>query len=97
MDNTFEQFWDAYPRKQGKGKAREKFAEAIRKTTLDVMLTAIAWQRFAPQWTKDGGQYIPLPATWLHQERWDDQPSVQPLVKERTAKNIEAARRWANG
>ena len=22
------------------------------------------------QWTKDGGQFVPHPATWLNQKRW---------------------------
>jgi hypothetical protein len=24
-------------------------------------------------WSKDGGKYIPNPATWLNQGRWDDE------------------------
>jgi DNA replication protein DnaC len=27
----------------------------------------------SPQWTKDGGQFIPHAATWLNQERWNDE------------------------
>ena len=28
------------------------------------------------QWKKDNGQFIPYPATWLHQERWKDEITV---------------------
>lgn len=95
MHEAFERFWAAYPRKVGKGKARTAFAKALRLTTLDTMLTALAWQRTQPQWLKDGGDYIPHPATWLHQERWDDEAPTQPQVKERTARNLAAVERWA--
>jgi hypothetical protein len=26
------------------------------------------------QWTDEGGKYIPHPATWLNNHRWEDQP-----------------------
>ena len=29
------------------------------------------------QWKKDGGQFIPHPATWLNQEGWDDEPEIK--------------------
>ena len=28
------------------------------------------------QWTKEGGQYIPNPTTWLNQGRWDDKTEI---------------------
>ena len=28
------------------------------------------------QWRKHDGQFIPYPATWLRQERWDDELKV---------------------
>lgn len=69
---AFEVFWTAYPRKVGKGAARKRFDTAIKKTTLEVMLSAIEAQKKSDQWTKDGGQFIPHPSTWLNQERWSD-------------------------
>lgn len=95
MDDTFKQFWGAYPRKVGKGAARKAFTRAQSLTTLDTILTALAWQRTQPQWIKDGGEFIPHPATWLNQERWDDEPPALPQVKERTARNLIAVESWA--
>ena len=40
---------------------------------LPTILAAIEAQKKSEQWVKDGGQYIPHPATWLNQGRWDDQ------------------------
>jgi len=69
----FDIFWDEYPRREGKGAARKSFEKAIKKTTLDVLLEAVRKQKQSDQWTKDNGQYIPHPATWLNQERWEDE------------------------
>jgi hypothetical protein len=37
-----------------------------------VVLAAIRSQSASDQWRKDGGQYIPNPATWIRQRRWED-------------------------
>jgi hypothetical protein len=68
----FESFWSAYPRKVGKDAALKKFNQAISKTTIETILLAIAEQSNTEQWKKDGGQFIPHPATWLNQGRWND-------------------------
>ena len=36
------------------------------------MLAAIEKSKQSDQWTKDNGQYIPHPSTWIHQRRWED-------------------------
>ncbi|MCE2578080.1 hypothetical protein [Gluconacetobacter entanii] len=65
---AFEQFWQAYPRKVGKPKARRAFAKAVGKASLETLLAAIA----ATAWPSDP-TYIPHPATWLNNERWADE------------------------
>lgn len=71
----FDLFWQAYPRKVGKKKARIAWTKARPDTeTVQKMLDALAWQVNQPQWTKDGGAYVPHPTTWLNEERWDDEP-----------------------
>lgn len=89
MDD-FEEFWKAYPRRVGKGKARAAFIKAIKKTTLTIMLDAIDWQRNQPGWLKDGGSFVPHPATWLNQERWEDEPFQAPPVSEKTLRSMRA-------
>jgi len=75
-DEFFNAFWKHYPKKQGKGKAREKWKRlpSLGKT-LKLIIEALSWQRESEQWTKENGQFIPLPATYLDQERWLDQPT----------------------
>ena len=70
LDPAFEAFWDAYPRKEGKHKAEEAFAKV--NAPLGTLLDAIELQKKSAQWTKDGGQFIPHPATWLNGQRWLD-------------------------
>lgn len=71
----FDRFWEAYPRKTGKGNARKLFAKLKpSEELLEKMLKAIEAAKQSPQWQRDGGQYIPYPATWLNQERWEDSP-----------------------
>ena len=68
----FEKFWSAYPRKAG---SKQKAFEAFKKAdvSLDVLLAAIENQKQSAQWSKDNGQFIPHPTTWLNGKRWEDQ------------------------
>lgn len=91
----FEQFWAAYPRKSGKGAARKAFAKAITKTTIAKMVATLDWQRRQPQWMEEDGKYVPLPTTWLNQERWDDEPFHAPTLSERSAKILARRERDA--
>ena len=69
----FDEFWSAYPKKVGKGEAKKLWAKLKVNGRLPSVLSAIAAQKSTAQWQKEGGQFIPLPATWLRQGRWDDE------------------------
>lgn len=72
--DRFEVFWTAYPKKIGKDKCRRWFAShKITDTLLDNMLNALDTQKRSSQWSKDDGQFIPHPYTWLNQGRWQDE------------------------
>ena len=69
----FEKFWNAYPKKVGKGGARKAWDKIkVSNDLLDTILTAVGQQKNSKDWKKDEGQFIPHPATWLNQERWTD-------------------------
>jgi DNA-binding transcriptional regulator YhcF (GntR family) len=68
---TFDTFWSAYPVKKGKGAAEKSWQKL--KPDLQTVLTAIEAQKQSDQWTKDNGKFIPYPATWLNQKRWEDE------------------------
>lgn len=71
-DGGFDRFWTAYPKKVGKGAAEKAFLRARLNGHLPEVLKAIESQKHSEQWQKDGGQFIPNPATWLNQRRWED-------------------------
>lgn len=70
----FDRFWKLYPRKIGKGNA-EKAWKKLRVTQplFDKICSALSAQVASPDWMKDGGQFIPYPATWLNGKRWEDE------------------------
>lgn len=72
--DSFDLFWAAYPKKVGKAEARKAFTKVIVST--DILVAAIEKQKKSKQWTKDGGQFIPNPSTWLNQGRWEDELDI---------------------
>lgn len=76
--SSFDAFWSAYPRKVGKGAAMVSWKKF--KPPIDAVLAALAWQVGTEQWQKNGGQYIPNPATYLNQRRWEDEATGQKVA-----------------
>lgn len=73
-EKRFNEFWAIYPRKIGKKKAFESWKRSkIDKDLHEKILEAVNKARLTEQWTKEKGRYIPNPATWLNQGRWDDE------------------------
>ena len=73
---VFTEFWKAYPKKVGKGEAHKAFVK-VPKSAWTKLIPAVEQQKQSQQWQKDDGRYIPNPATWLNQGRWDDEPVKQ--------------------
>ena len=74
----FDRFWKAYPVKAGKGEARKAWLKLKPSEELtDTMIKAVERARREDDRWLNG--YIPNPATWLNQARWDDEP-VKPKV-----------------
>jgi hypothetical protein len=69
----FDLFWSAYPRKIAKSAARKAWAKTKNdRPEFEDVIRAIEVQKRSDAWKRDGGQYIPHPATWLNAGRWDD-------------------------
>jgi len=74
-----EQFWPVYPKKQAKKKALKAWLKLEPDDALTERIVADVKDRTpSEQWTKDNGQYIPLPATYLNGERWTDEDVATP-------------------
>jgi len=70
----FAEFWAVYPKKAGKVAAEAAWLKLNPSKALERnILAAIETAKKSRQWQRDGGQYIPHPATWLNQRRWEDE------------------------
>lgn len=78
----FHAFWQAYPRKQAKEEARRAWAKVNPDAELQAqILEAVACQVSGADWTREGGRFIPYPASWLNGKRWTDQGTEgRPVV-----------------
>jgi len=75
-DDGFATFWAQYPKKVAKPqalKAWKKIKPAGQ--LLAELMAALEKQNTNADWQKDGGQFIPHPATWLNGRRWEDEPA----------------------
>lgn len=72
VETEFAEFWRAYPKKVGKDAALRAWDK--KKPNLQNVLNALQWQKNSTQWKKDGGKFIPNPATYLNEGRWQDEP-----------------------
>lgn len=66
----FDDFWRAYPRKGDKAKAKQRWTEAIQDERPEAIIEAA--KRFREEKRNTERRYIPLPSTWLNQQRWLD-------------------------
>lgn len=77
----FDAWWDAYPRKAGKGAARKAYARASRVVGHQVLLDAATRYRSDPN---RSDAFTAHPSTWLNQDRWEDEPL--PAAEGRSAR-----------
>lgn len=77
---AFDRFWEAYPKKVGKEAARSAFRK-IKGVSIETLLLALGQQKNSDQWKKENGRFIPNPATWLNQGRWEDEMTILPQAK----------------
>ena len=71
----FSLFWEKYPRKAAKARARREWERLAPSPELtEAILQAVDAAKGWESWAREGGRYIPNPATWLREERWEDRP-----------------------
>ena len=88
----FDEFWAAYPRKDDKKRAWLKFKaiKNLEKVFPDIMAD-VENKKKSEQWNKNGGQFIPMPSTYLNNERWNDEETVtrQDEIESKCANELE--------
>ena len=71
----FERFWSEYPRKAKKGDAFKAWCQVRKlRPPLEELLAKLRILKATHQWTKDGGEFVLYPATWLRAHGWHDEP-----------------------
>jgi len=71
--NGFDEFWALYPNKQQKKNAKTSWNKIPMDDALFIkIIKAVESKVGDDSWQKDGGKWIPMPTTWLNQERWND-------------------------
>ena len=78
---AFARFYQAYPRHVGKKPAQ---AAWLRINPGPALIQTImqALERYREQVKDSEERFILHPATWLNQERWEDEPAESQTVKE---------------
>lgn len=83
VEEEFAAFWQAYPRKVGKPQARAAFRSVLKRERggMDAVTDRVAdgLKRWRAHWKAEGTdpRFIPHPATWLNQERYNDRPTTE--------------------
>lgn len=67
----FDEFYSIWPRKRAKPAAQKAWAKAVKRASADQILSAAIAYRDNPH--RPEPHLIPHPATWLNQDRWNDE------------------------
>ncbi len=87
LKNGFNLFWERYPKKLAKRDAEKAFAKIKPDEKLfNLILEKLELYKKSEAWLKDGGQYIPYPATWLNGRRWEDE--ITPAIQGKKARYV---------
>lgn len=71
---SFNQFWDKYPNKKAKKDAVKAWSKIkLNNNLLNSIMDSLEKHKMSVNWVKNGGSFIPYPATWLNGERWNDE------------------------
>lgn len=75
IDDSFEKFWNTFPKKVSKQAAKRTWIELSPDTVLQAqIIDAVVFSSTQNrQWLQDSGRYIPHASTYLSGRRWEDQ------------------------
>jgi hypothetical protein len=84
QDEQFDKFWSIYPRKQSKKDAKKAWMNSKKnRPDFDEFIQKLIQQIEMNSWTRDRIAFIPLPATYLRGERWNDEDSAPQIPSNR--------------
>jgi len=94
-EQGFEEFWKLYPRKQGKVNALKSWKTKGCSAKTQAILASLSFRLSAAPpngWAGIETNFVPLPATFLNQQRWEDTPvpaKVGDMTEDEKARRIE--------
>lgn len=100
VDNSFDEFWKRYPKKKNKEEARRKWKK-IPPEVIPLIFEKLEQQKiYEQQWQNP--EYIPLPSTYLHNKRWEDEistPTPKIMINNlpKTNEIRSTVKEWAPG
>jgi hypothetical protein len=68
----FEQFWSIYPNKKAKKDAKTAWDKLGCDQMIEAIMQAVEKQS-RTIWSGEKARFVPLPATWIRGERWQDE------------------------
>lgn len=75
--HSFDEWWENYPMKKDKGRARTAWKTALKKTSVEVLIAAAIAYRDDPNRNPAFTKY---PASWLNAEAWENGPLPQRAI-----------------
>ena len=92
-ERLFLEFWEAYPKKVDRKGSFRAFKNIPKlKEVFPGIMSALEIQKRSEQWTKQNGQFIPNPTTYIHQERWTtvrESDELQTRIDDIVKQNID--------
>ena len=78
-DAGFDEFWELYPNKQKKPRALAAWCKATLNTKASDITDGLRLWSGSDDWRVEGGRFVPHPATFLNERRWEDRPNGATL------------------
>lgn len=73
-DRPFAIFWDQYPKQVGEVAAEQEWQRIPPDVPMSIIMGGLEKAKQNPEWKREGGRYIPNPAKWIRERRWNDEP-----------------------
>lgn len=94
-EERFNTFWDAYPRKVNKLKAKKAWDKLkVTPELFETVMNGLDRWKHTRQWLKDGGEFIPYPTTWLNGRMFEDSPAQAAQSPECSAPVPDRGEAW---
>jgi hypothetical protein len=96
LRSPFDEFWDNYPKKLDKGKAKRAFESALNRASAEQILEGVICYKADPNRIEE---YTKYPATWLNADSWANGllPYDSRIDKQRTQSEQDNLKKeWGN-